>query len=553
MSAMVLMGGGQSVSANEPPLIVDEPFQKTPEISPSESELPSVPSESESVKTNAPAQVINDVNIIGGTVFDLETLSEWLQPIIGKTAQRDLLLQVVNKITTAYVQAGYPLSYAAIPPGQDLTKGRLSLVLVEGYLARSEIDVEEDHIQKRIERYVTQLMAEKPLTRKTFERYTALIESTPGYQFRIKVPRPQSASGATTIRVEQTKKKRYKTGVALDTAGDEPNRLLGSLTLNSMTSHADQLTLSGLIPNDTIDRFYSVNYAQHLNSHGLKLNMMMSHFKTDNDDRFFVSDIPVDFVENKTRNQFNIGLSYPIELQKKYSWWVGGKLHHLDEEADYDLNVASTTSEINKDLTYSSLEAFSNMQFNSPKSVTLWQFSVRQGVDLGANENRLIQAGSSRRGVEDLHFTTLSTTVFWRYRFAPKWQLQSRLHGHWSDDSLPSAEQARYGSTRYARGYSEGQAQGDRGYAGEVELRYLHNLNTRFLKQVQPYIILDTAHTELRSGGARRSLSSATVGIELSDNDHYGINLEYSLPTGDRPIDSDDRSAIFNLRFRWQL
>lgn len=538
--------------ANEPPLIVDEPFQDKPQIIEEAQELPDVRPDAETLKGDA-VQVINDIEIQGGTVFALEKIAEWVQPIIGQAAERALLLSVINRITTEYSKAGYPLSYASIPAGQNLSSGKITIRIIEGYLARSEIEVDSTQIEKRIGRYVARLMQERPLSRKTFERYTALIEATPGYKFRINVPRPQSASGATTIRVEQVKKERIKTGIALDRSASDPNRLLGSLSVNSLTSYADRLTIAGLLPNDEVDKFYSASYSQFVNDDGLKLELSARHFKSDNNDRFFVTDIPIDFVETKTRDQFSLGLSYPVQLQRKYSWWLGGKIHHLDEQSAFELSTAGASSQINKDLRYSAVEAFSNMQFNTSRSVSQFKLAVRQGVDLGANRNELENAGVTAAGAEALEFTYLTTEVFWRFKFASKWQLQTRLHGHWSDDVLPSAEQARYGNILFARGYPEGQAQGDRGYAGEVELRFIQPVNTAFVRQVEPYLVVDSAHTELLSSGSRASLSSATIGLAVTDNRYYGVSMEYSIPTGDKPIDTNSRSPIFNFRIRWQF
>ncbi len=538
--------------ANEPPLIIEAPFQDVPEVQEHITDLPELSTPNDSISTES-SNLINDIEIQGGTVFSLEQLSVWIQPIIGKPAKRELLVEMINDITTAYAEAGYPLSYASIPSGQDVSSGKITLRLIEGYLARSEVEVDGEHIEKRIARYVDQMMQERPLTQETFERYAALIESTPGYKFRINVPRPMSASGATTIRVEQVKKEFIKPGLAIDKSESDSSRVLGSVSLNSMTSYGDQLTLSGILPNDEIDEFYSANYSQFINDDGLKIALSASHYESDNGDRFFVADVPIDYEENKVRDEYTAGLYYPLQLGQALSWWIGSNINHVDEQSLFELHTSNASSQINKDLTYSAVEAFTSLQFNTEKSVSRAKFAVKKGVDLGGNQNQLKVSTSTTSGAEDLHFTYLTTELFWRSRLTVNWQIQTRIHGQWSDDILPSAEQARYGNVLYARGYPEGQAQGDRGYAGEVKLRYIQPIDTTFIKQVEPYVIFDGARSHLISSDSSSTLSSASLGVAFTDNRYYGLSMEYSIPTGDSPIDSDSRSGIFNLRVRWQL
>ncbi|WP_420554870.1 ShlB/FhaC/HecB family hemolysin secretion/activation protein [Neptuniibacter marinus] len=535
--------------ASEPPVIVDTVFERKPQIQQQSTELPDLQTRTESLSSGS-SIVIKNIEIQGGTVFSLEQVSDWLQPIIGKEAKRELLIEVLNNITTAYSKSGFPLSYASIPSGQDLSSGKIIIRLVEGYVARSEVEVDSKRIEDRIERYVTRMMQERPLSKKTFERYVSLIEATPGYKFHINVPKPMSATGATTIRVEQVEKELIQPSLALDNS--DSNRILASVGVNSSTSYADQLTIAGLFSND-VDKFYSATYSQFINDDGLTVQLGARYYKSDETDRFSVVDIPMDYFESKTREEYSIGLSYPLELSQTHAWWVGSKIHHFDEASVFKLRSQSSFAQINKDLKYSAVEAYTSLLINTSKSVRQASVALKQGVDLGANQNELGDSSVTVSGAENLYFTYLTTELFWRSRVAKKWQIQTRLHGQWTDDILPSAEQDRYGNILFARGYPEGQAQGDRGYAGEVELRYIHPLNTTFIKQIEPYFIVDAARTHLLSNGNRSSLSSSSVGIAFTDNRYYGLSMEYSVPTGDLPIDSNRRSGVVNLRVQWQL
>lgn len=540
--------------ADEPPLIVEEPaIDISDEPQKKFIELPDVSATETSTTTDI--GLIQDVQFQGGTVFELDELADLVLPIIGQPASRDLLLSTLDSITRKYINAGYPLSYAQIPSGQQqqLKAGKVVIVLVEGYIARSEIDVEDRHIEKRLQRYIDKMLNEKPLSRSTFERYSALMKATPGYQFRIQVPRPKTASGATTIRVEQVSKKTFEPTIAFDKSQNESNQIFGSVTSQSLTSYGDMLTVSALLPDSTIERFYALHYQQNLGVDGWQLEGAVDHFKSTNDDQFFVSDIPINFEEDKQRERLRLGLSYPMTLSKHAEWWLGGRVHYLNENAVYQLSTNGSTGEIKKKLRYSAFEAYSRWQWQGRQSLTSWNIGLKQGIDVGNNKNELVDASGTRQGSESVHFNYFNTELLWRYRPSVRWQVQSRLHGFWSDDVLPSAEQVRYGGQRFARGYPEGQAQGDRGYAAEVEWRYLQPVNLGIVKRIEPYIVIDNARTELRSVSQRASLSSVTIGTQLTDDRTYAVSLEYSKPTGDLPINSNSRNPIYNIRIRWQF
>lgn len=59
---------------------------------------------------------------------------------------------------------GYPLSYAWLPDN-NYQDGTIKIVLVEGYVAHSDIQSNNPNIAERLKRLAAKIMAEKPLTR----------------------------------------------------------------------------------------------------------------------------------------------------------------------------------------------------------------------------------------------------------------------------------------------------------------------------------------------------------------------------------------------------
>ena len=539
--------------AVEPPLIVDQlPEEFVQEVKPKVI-LPQ--QKNLSVTTQKGHIQVDHVQFQGGSVFDLSLLAEKVKPLIGKRVSKSEIVTVLRDITKMYEDAGYVLSFAFVPK-QGFNEGRLTIALVEGYVMRTEIEIDDQDIKRRVARFAAKIQNEKPLTKATFDRYVALIEKTPGYTFKVNVPKPKTINGATTIRVEELKSKKYDFTFGFDDSESAELTVLADASLQSMTSNADKLMVSTLIPNDTIDSYYSLGYQQEIGTEGLTIDFAANQFKSHGDDRIFVSDIPVDYEEDKQRDRLSIGLKYPLLLSKSESWWIGTKLHYLDEKSQFGLkriDGIGNPVEIDKHLRYSTLEINTQWQQKQRRYLTLLSVKTKQGIELGNNKNESVQGNISRSGTESTHFNLMDFNAAWRYVLSKQWRVQTKGNLFWSDDILPSAEQIRYGGKRFGRGYPDGQAQGDRGYAGEVELRYIQPVPTVFLKRVEPYIVIDSAKSELRANGNEYKLTSVALGVDFSDSKYYKIGLEYAKPLGNVNFESGDRSPIYNLRVRWNF
>lgn len=543
-----------AASAIEPPFIVDqveEEFRQDKDTT--EVEVP----DEKALSTAPPVSTIkvDEVQFRGGTVFSLQDLAKMVEPLLEKEVTKRDIVTVLRAISSRYKEAGYALSFALLPE-QSTSEGVLTIVLVEGYIARQELVIEDEDVRARVAKFADRMQAEKPLTTATFERYTKLIEATPGYKFKIRVPKPKTYSGATTVRVEEAQSEWIQGSMGLDDSKNEELKLLPGVTFNSLTSYGDKLTLTSLLPTDSVDAYFAANYQQDIGSDGLKLTLSANHFESEGDDQIFVADIPLDYQENKSRNTLQAGMEYPLHLSRNSSWWLGSNIHHVDETARYTLrrmDGSGQTVEIDKDLRYSALELYSRWNRKFSRQLVRVSGSVKQGLDLGGNSNEISDANGIRRGSETLHFNSVRVDALWRYLLSPQWRIQTKANLLWSDDVLPSAEQIRYGGPRFGRGYADGQAQGDKGVAAELELRYLLPLGMDIIKRVEPYLVVDAARTTLRASDREQDLASAALGIDITDAKHVTVGLEYAKPLADAHSDSQDRSPIYNLRLRWQF
>uniref|UniRef100_A0A1I7XXT9 POTRA_2 domain-containing protein n=1 Tax=Steinernema glaseri TaxID=37863 RepID=A0A1I7XXT9_9BILA len=129
---------------------------------------------------------VQRVRIEGGTIYPLSELRDNYQGLLDREVTLGELIEATRRLTQRYQQDGYLLSYAYLPP-QDFAEGRLRVVLVEGYIRDYELQGDVGPVSAYLDKLVGKLKAERPLTRKTFERYTALMSRVPGLTLQAQV------------------------------------------------------------------------------------------------------------------------------------------------------------------------------------------------------------------------------------------------------------------------------------------------------------------------------------------------------------------------------
>jgi hemolysin activation/secretion protein len=497
---------------------------------------------------------VEHVNIVGGSVFDLESLAVDLVPMVGHEIRLGDLIDAVEAITERYQKADYPLSYAYLP-ANNFVDGIVTVVVVEGHIVRNEILVANSAVASRVERLANRMHGERPLTRATFERYTALIDRIPGAQLAISAPVPRTPSGGTTLRVEERDTRRIQAGLSVEGGNEDDFLVLGNLSLQANTPYGEQLSFAALMPVDNDDEFYAVEYQHQLGSDGLRITFGANRFDSSNNEPLLLLGQELDVHESKVRDRFRVAADYPLQLRRTRLWEVGMAVDHHNERVDYDIRLdGELLGHTRQDLRYSALELNTTYRIGDAQRLLEIRGDLRQGIDLGANRNEIHAEEQLVASDESLHFTRAGAQARWAEQLTPNWRLSTRLAGFWSDDRLPMAERGNYGGSRFGRAYPDGQAEGDKGYAGEVELRYLHSLaGGAWLTHIEPYVLVDAARTEFNRHDIRNELISAVGGVELSNSTNYRLGVEYAHPMGDRDQETGRRSGRINARITWQF
>ena len=127
--------------STKPPALLEDDFKGIPTEPPS-SILPNVPTTPQPLPDNrlgAFRVFVHDIHVAGSTVFSEAELAEVTAPYRNRELTTEDLEKVRLALTLLYVNRGY-LTSGAIIPDQDVTFGTIVIQIVEGTLAR--IDVE---------------------------------------------------------------------------------------------------------------------------------------------------------------------------------------------------------------------------------------------------------------------------------------------------------------------------------------------------------------------------------------------------------------------------
>ncbi|WP_277587768.1 ShlB/FhaC/HecB family hemolysin secretion/activation protein [Pseudomonas chlororaphis] len=485
---------------------------------------------------------VSTVQIEGGTLYPLSELAEIYKPLIGHASTLGQLIEATREITRRYQQDGYLLSYAFLPQ-QSFDQGTVRVVLVEGYIKDYQLQGDIGPVSAYLDKLVAKLKAERPLTRKTFEHYTTLMSRIPGVTLQAQVPPPGTTDGAAYL-IAQASRKPFTS--SLSTTDDNRNGLQALLAVssNSQTSMGEQVTLSGLFPpGDDHERYYRLDYNQFLNDEGTQLSLYGTRYRADPGTNVRL-DNGLELKPHRENDRYSIGLSHPVIAAPNELLILGSRLYAVNDKTRYQVVGYPQSVELKTDIRALAFEG--DWRKANARQLRILSAGVYQGLDaLGAKTND---------NLYDLDFFRVRLSGVQSDKFFDNWQGVLSAALYWSRDNLPDSERAVFGGQNFGRGYPDDQASGDKGWGAAYEVNYSFNREDRWLRILQPYVVLDRSRTwfnELPVQG--NDLSSAAVGLRFGDAKYYNISLEAAKPMSDEALDTHNRRPRYTLSFSYQL
>ncbi|OPA95306.1 hypothetical protein BFW87_14785 [Pseudomonas fluorescens] len=489
---------------------------------------------------------IRKLQIDGGTIYPLDETAKAFAPLIGHETNLAQLIEATRGITRRYQDDGYLLSYAFLPQ-QTFENGLVRVVLVEGYIKDYQQTGDIGSVSAYVDKLASKLVGERPLTRKTFERYTTLMGRIPGVTLQAQVPPPGTTDGATHMII-QASRKPFTTSMSLVDQNRGGTQALLTATSNSQTSVGEQLNISGLFPpGDDKEHYYRVGYSQFINAEGTQLALGAERYRADPRSNIQL-DGGFELKPHQSIDRYTIGLSHPVIASPNESLTLGTRLYAVDQTTRYQLVGFQPRFDIETNLRALAFEG--DWRKSDTRQLRILSAGLYQGINgLGASTHSDLGTAEP-----DLDFFRLRLSGVQSDKFFDNWQGVLSGAFYWSDNTLPDSERATFGGQNFGRGYPDDQGSGDKGWGLAYEVNYSFNRAGDWVKVLQPYVVLDRAKTwfnELPVKG--NDMSSAAVGLRFGDNKYYNIALEAAKPMSDIALDSFNRRPRYTLSFSYQL
>jgi hemolysin activation/secretion protein len=485
---------------------------------------------------------LKTVQIEGGTIYPLTELAENYKPLIGRETSLADLIEATRNITRRYQQDGYLLSYAFLPQ-QKFDDGVARVVLVEGYVRDVQVEGDVGRVRGLLDKFITKIQAERPLTRKTFERYTTLMTRIPGVTIQAQVPPPGTTDGATTLIAQASRKPFTST---LSTTEDNRNgtqALLG-VSSNSQTSMGEQLTLSGLFPpGDDDEHYYRADYSQFLGSEGTQLALSASRYRADPGTNLRL-DNGLELKPHRENDRYSVGFTVPLIAASNELLTAGSRLYAVNDKTRYNVVGYPLSVEERTDIRALAFEG--DWRKADAKQLRILSAGLYQGLDsMGAKTNNT---------AIDLDFFRARLSGVQSDKFFDNWQGVLSAALYWSDDSVPDSERAVFGGQNFGRGYPDDQASGDKGWGVAYEVNYSYNREGSWVRILQPYVVLDRSRSWFNQLPVQaNSLSSAALGLRFGDAKYYNVALEAAKAMSDEALDTFNRRTRYSISFSYQL
>ncbi|WP_130900130.1 POTRA domain-containing protein [Pseudomonas sp. Sample_11] len=485
---------------------------------------------------------LKTVQIEGGTIYPLNELAEIYKPLIGRQASLAELIEATRNITRRYQQDGYLLSYAFLPQ-QNFDDGVARVVLVEGYVRDIQMQGDIGRVKSLLDKLAAKIQAERPLTRKTFERYTTLMSRIPGVTIQAQVPPPGTTDGATTLVAQASRKPFTSTLSTTEDNRNGPQALLG-VSSNSQTSMGEQLSLSGLFPpGDDKEHYYRLDYSQFLDTEGTQLNVSASRYRADPDTEVLVGG-GGRLSTHRENDRYSIGFSTPLIASANELLTAGSRLYAVDDKTRYDGINFPFSTELRTDVRALAFEG--DWRKADARQLRILSTGVYQGFDsLGAHTNY---------DDIDLDFFRVRLSGVQSDKFLDNWQGVLSAALYWSDDTLPDSERAVFGGQNFGRGYPDDQASGDKGWGVAYEVNYSFNRDGNWVRILQPYVVVDRSRSWFNQLPVQaNNLSSTAVGLRFGDAKYYNVALEVAKAMSDEALDTFNRKPRYSISFSYQL
>lgn len=472
--------------------------------------------------------VLTGVTINGAATFSPAELAASYDAYLAQAVDLEDLAMVAGAITRRYLDDGYFLTRAVVPP-QDMSGGIAQILVIEGRISEVEI---EGGAADQARPYFSGLTDQSIANLKDVDLRLSLAGDIPGVSLRSEI-HPLDNDPANHRLVVSTELQKVEAFVYADNRGAEavgPVQAFGRLSANSVFTGGDQLSLTA---------FTTPEDMRELSQLGAGYRMRLTPG----------SEMGVSTIFSRAYDGFDIA-SPRIGADGQFtSLWYSQALSRSRKGGvwlDANFDAAHFESEWQTGGGYADELRVARVMLRG------------RHTDDGASSNILVRVsagldvlGASGKSASDRSrydasgsFTKFNVQASHYRDLSKHFGIYAALDGQWSPDPLLLSEEYAAGGARIGRAYNYGEISGDNALAGVVELRAGFDPPTEVLTFLQGYAFYDVAEVwnyNMPAGSDELSLASAGLGLRLDFQDWLTARVETAKPLTRRPFETGDK------------
>ena len=449
-----------------------------------------------------------------GTQPSAATLDERTAPYLRRTLSEADVNALLAELTNDARRHGYPAAAAYLPP-QTHSDGTLTIRILAGRYGKINIENSAAVSDGQLKRMTHALREGAPIEGKSLETALYNIAALGGIE-AAGLLSPGTAFGTSdlTIRVKDGKRQSYvlySENYGSETSGRYRYGLQGSF--ENLTKSGDRLSLGITRSNKDLHN-YSVSYSHPVGANGTVLGLGVSRMD------YELSGAFRSLGAEGTADTLSFFGTTPLRrtagssLAVTYGW-DGRRLKDEYKKVGMTLEKHSSTFHLGI--------KGEERQHHTSWSYDLTGYYGHLGADSDWARRQMARAGtdgSFAKGVLNLNL---------RHKISDRWNIGLKVQAQKAGTNLDSSEEIYLGGASGVRAYPQGEASGDNGCLGSIELSYRTDVPNLVLSTY-----FDMGHVQYANDGkdGSETLKGWGIGVSYSRPGDYFMRLDWARRVG---------------------
>ncbi len=449
--------------------------------------------------------LVKSIAITGNQEIPTSELTPLVSSLVGSEQTLAQLNAAARRITAYYRAKGFAVARALLP-AQDITSGAVTMTIIEGRVSSSRLANTSRLPDALVGSYLGDVKPGDVIRSAQIDRGILLLQDTPGVATSRATLQPGASVGTSELLIEVTPASMLSGSATLDNYGNRYTgeyRLGGNFALASPLGRGDQLSFSALTAGSGLS-FGRLAYQIPVGSDGLRLGA--AYFDT----RYKLGREFAALEAQGSAKSTSVFAAYPF---------IRSPLRNLSGTASYEskslndtVNATNTTTD--KKVGVASLGLAGNLQ-------DAWLGGGINTADLTFVMGKLNIATPGALALDaqaetNGSYSKVAYGLSRLQRISDTTQLLLSLNGQQASKNLDSSEKFSLGGPTGVRAYPTGEATGDEGIKGTVELRHSYNANL----QVTAFYDFGTVRVNKNQFGPAatngRNLAGAGFGVNAT-------------------------------------